>query len=950
MSGVFAYARRGARVGACVLALGAAGATAQQATEGNPAANSEQSAPAATAETEAKAPDTVKSADPAGAAVSAEPGTSTLPELVVDGDKTKKTKKKDKAAKNAASSSTATTASEPSTPPGVILGSAAASDTGLTTIDASNVQMRSNGIGDANSAFRDMPNVQYQNQSNGNGGTSSQKQIDTKPQLLSISGARTYENNFILNGVSITNITGPAQRAPTLDNSTPGPGASVYGMSPQNIYVPSEFIGDATIIDSNASAEYGQFLGGVVNYNLMAPPTDRYRASVSVGRETSDYANYVLATPDGDNPNSRQQPRFDKSTLAVSLGAPITNEFAFIAQASRKEAESSKPKAIQLGDLWTEENSDNVFFRFAATARTDVGKFTFDSSRTDYFQHYDYDAGRDVYLDMNTQGTSTKLEYDTNLAGLRVDDVGLGRVKLTSRAFYNTSETQNNSGSNYYYTRLSQSLLKNQATGKWTETYNSPDFSWCPGVDAATYQGTDASIRCYEGGYGNTLQSQVDYGVFANLTGDLLLGGFKIGTELKSYEGRSARLEDAYYASTVNQAADVNCIVANDPFCFEDVNQFSTNYTIYPKRDVTASLNALHSFAEIDQTIGWFNVRSGVRLDYDDYFKNTNVAPRLVGTIKPFDGVSVTGGYNRYYLGESLYYAIRDKVPGPITRIRSGTTTAGGVTTPGDYTVVSTAAGTSYRAEGLATPYSDEYTGAIGVKDRLLGGQWRFKYLERYGEEQFATETCGTNCYVATNNGEMFYRSASAEYTKEWVGLNNQAGLDAAAITGNVTWSEQRTTGGTYLLNADLNGDGTGETRRIWYNGQSYFPEQFTEVTGNLDIPVRFGATLATIWFDGFLEVNAIAGVNLGYMGVYDTGVDSNHVVNGAQVSHDEYSDRKFGATLKLDVTAQLNITEQAAIQLKAFNLTNSDQNAIANDNNPWVVGRSLWVGSALRF
>lgn len=877
-----------------------------------------------------------------------------LPELVVDGDLKKKEKKKAKAAKaDPATSSSGTAASEASTTPGVTLGSAAASDTGLTTIDASTLQMRSNGIGDANSAFRDMPNVQYQNQSNGNGGTNSQKQIDTKPQLLSISGARTYENNFILNGVSITNITGPVQRSPSLDNSTPGPGASVYGMSPQNIYVPSEFIGDATIIDSNASAEYGQFLGGVVNYNLMAPPTDRYRASVSVGRETSDYANYVLATPDGDNPNNRQRPRFDKSTLAVSVGAPITNEFAFIAQASRKEAESSKPKAIQLGDLWTEESSDNVFFRFAATARTDVGKFTFDTSRTDYSQHYDYDAGRNVYIDMNTQGTSTKLEYDTNLAGLRVDDVGLGRVKLTSRAFYNTSETQNNSGSNYFYTRLKQSLTK--SGNSWNETYHSPDFSWCPGVDVATYQGTDASIRCYEGGYGNALQSQVDYGVFANLTGDLLLGGFKIGTEVKNYEGRSARLEDAYYASTVAQAADVNCSVANDPFCFEDVNQYSRSYVLYPKRDVTATLNALHSFAEIDQTWEWFNVRAGVRLDYDDYFKNTNIAPRLVGTIKPFDGVSVTGGYNRYYLGESLYYAIRDKAPGYETNVRGEwpTNPVTGVTTPGGYTIVSTAAGTSYRTQGLATPYSDEYTGAIGVKDPLMGGQWRFRYLERYGEEQFATETCGTNCYIATNNGETFYRSASAEYTKQWAGLNNQVGLNAAAITGNVTWSEQRTSGGTYLINADLNGDGTGETRRIWYKEQSYLPEQFTEVTGNLDIPVRFGATLATIWFDGFLELNATAGVNLGYMGVYNTAVPAVSkpiYPGGPSVAHDIYDDRKFGATLKLDVTAQLNITEQAAIQLKAFNLTNSSQNAIANDNNPWVVGRSLWVGSALRF
>jgi hypothetical protein len=51
--------------------------------------------------------------------------------------------------------------------------------------------------------------VQYQNEIDENPGAGTGKSIDTRPLLLSISGGRTYENNFILNGVSISNVTGP---------------------------------------------------------------------------------------------------------------------------------------------------------------------------------------------------------------------------------------------------------------------------------------------------------------------------------------------------------------------------------------------------------------------------------------------------------------------------------------------------------------------------------------------------------------------------------------------------------------------------------------------------------------------------------------------------------------------------------------------------------------------
>jgi hypothetical protein len=981
---VFAFVRRGARVGVVVLALGAGGAAAQQPPTENPAENSAPS----TSPPAAKEPETVTPAEPAGAQATAPPtpATSTLPELVVNDDGKKKKKVvKTKQVPSTAPSSSESQAEATTPPPGVTLGTGAPSDTGSTTFDASNVKMRTDGSGDANTFMRNLPNVQYQNQASSNAGVGSQELIDTKPELMAISGGRTYENNFILNGVSITNITGPTDGGPdNLSGEGTRTAGKVYGLSPQNIYVPSDFIGQATIIDSNASAEYGQFQGGVVLYDLVAPPTDRYHASVSASRDSSDIASYILATPTGTNPENRVAPFYEKTRLTASIGAPITKDFSFIAQVSREEAESGKQKAVYISDAFAEENSDNIFARFAATVRTDIGKFTLDASHTDYFQHWEQYQGNQLFSDVYTDSWSTKLEYDAKLAGARIDAIGLGGVKLKARTFYNVTDTLNDSDGDLYIARQKQRIVADPANpGKFKDLFNQAVGDWCRGV-VATTQTAAGPIQCLDGAYDKMSQGQTDYGVQANLTGKVLLGNFLLGTEMKQYLGRRERPQDwtassgsGYNYDPVSKNIYSGASKKNvgegtgAPFVCDPSDRLCTpeaffdRYIIARAYTAATTLNALHAFAEIDQTLGWFNVRAGGRFDYDDYFKRENFAPRLVGTVTPFDGLSFTGGYNRYYMGETLYYALRDQQPGSTTYGRvnydpdgpgglPATTVpynaATGTVTPFDQvTITSALAVKTYKTAGLSTPYDDEYSGSVGIKDPFLGGQLRLRYLERFGKEQFATVLCGNNCWTSSNDGEKFYRSATAEYTKGWSGLQNPFFLNAAAITGTVTWSKQQQSKNSYLNSSDQNGDGTEEVL-IWYNGAPYTAAEFSGITGNLDIPVRFGATVSTLWFDGALELNASAGINLGFQGVaYGAGgVIPVQFIDGKIYS--VYGDKMFNATLKLDVSGQINITEQAAIQFAASNITNSAQNAVTTDSGPWVLGRSFWLGSALRF
>lgn len=941
MSGC-AFARGCACVLVCALAMGAARATAQQVQPDN-------GPEAAQAPAQSEGPASSPGAD--SKANAKEASDAALPALVVDAPAKRKTSKTKSTGKTSGGPVVVPTAQAPAPElDGVIFGTVL-SDTGSTTFDANAVNMRTDGSGDANTFLRNLPNVQYQNDTDESPGVNLYDLINTRPLEVSINGARKYENNFILNGVSISSITGPVEpfRNDDLENeSDPTPNLNAfYGLHSQTVFVPAEFIGTATVIDSNASAEYGQFQGGVVVYDLARPPTDRYHASVTYSRHTDDMVDYLLATPSGTNPLGRVAPRFTKNNLAASVGAPITNELSFIVQASRKEAETSKQKDYTYYDNFVVDDSDNIFLRFATALKTDIGRFTFDTSLTDYTQLWQSPGWRDLEMDVETQSSSTQIEYLGALSNVAAPVIGLGDVTLKSRAYYNESNTGNYTNSDVAYAYIAK-RRKNDFGQGWTETYSTDRFDeWCreDPVDTLPVDPTDDlsdNTVCNEGGYGNKETGQTDVGLQAQLRGKVFLGNFLIGGEARSVEGRRARLSDfTYYTSFVtatgnsrpdSPAGGVFYCLPGDELCWSD--QYARIKTVSIAYDVDETVNALHGYAELDQTLGWFNVRAGVRLDYEDYFKNINLAPRLAGTITPFDGLSFTGGYNRYYIGETLYYALRDAQP--FTRTYTRTHKADG-SVPAFPTTVSIRS-YSFKSSNLATPFHDEYTGAVRVRDPLLGGNWRVRYLERYGRDQFASIDCGTNCSQLTNDGESFYRSATAEYAKFWRGLSTPL-LSAAGISVGATWSEQSISRATYV-------DDDESDVFILYKEQSYTPQSFTAVTGNLDIPIRIGATFSTSWLNDKLWLDFSAGYNLGYQGVYDTG--RNREFKGRQ--HDVWEDKTFGAVLKLDLAAELAVTEQAYIGAHVNNILNTPGNAVTTNSNPWVLGRSFWLESGLRF
>jgi hypothetical protein len=341
----------------------------------------------------------------------------------------------------------------------------------------------------------------------------------------------------------------------------------------------------------------------------------------------------------------------------------------------------------------------------------------------------------------------------------------------------------------------------------------------------------------------------------------------------------------------------------------------------------------------MDQTFDWLNIRPGVRFDYDDYQGNLNIAPRLVATVTPTEDFRISGGYNRYYDAANLAYAIRNQQPRVVTYTRTPSST--GVVN--DFTTTPTQTYYTLDASDLKTPYTDEFTAALEFVDPLTEGNWRLRYMHRSSKDQYASATPTNTSYVLTNNAEGSYDSFTAEYVKElptatWNPAEN------SVFSASITWADNNVSANSYFVDED------DLENRISYKGVSYTQAGFNAVTGNMDIPLRAQVGLSGSFFEERLTLGLSAKYNFAYDGVADSG--DTEEIDG--VTHDIWEDKAFDGVLTVDLSGSYKVAavddHGLTLNFKVVNVFNETGNATATDSNPWVIGRTLWVGASAEF
>lgn len=770
-----------------------------------------------------------------------------------------------------------------------------ATDSGVSLFSGQSVQDRAPGSGDVNQILKLAPTVQF---SADEGMADDESLQDLRPAQISISGARALENLFILDGVGVNS------RLDTFNTNAQHYDEVAGAASAQSIWVDSSLIGEVKLIDSNISAEYGGFLGGVVDITTRAPAY-KYGVSAYYGFTRTDMASYrmpdsVRAELDGDYPD---KPDYEKTRYGFTVDLPVNDRLRLMGAYNYSDATVTYYRGTNYGG-----------YAFGQTSRSE-----------NFLLKGEYDLANDLTLD----GQITWSPYESqNASGNGIDN----QMYQHGGGLASNLRLRGKRGDADWSVRLSYA---NSDNDRKAPAVNLSLPSSVEGIDWCT------ATNCTMGSFGDLQQRQQDFALNTRWSQPLWGGDFAGGFDFTHTIAERNRPEDnyAYSRSTVNSA--VQCLYPEEAAALTCVpgSYVLTQYSIYQAYNTEVDLQTYTLWGE--QSFDWagFEVRAGLRYDYETFLGNHNLSPRLsVAHDLPWFGMTATVGANRYYSRSFLGYALREGGPDNYTYRR---TAVNGVY--GDWSLYSHTSSAQYSDSDLKTPYSDELTAAL--TGQLLGGRYRVKGILRESEDQFSrtsatetyvSETLGTRTrtvYTAGNDGTSSYRGLSVEWQRDF-------GRHTLGFSSN--FSKTKSSNIDYYDELE---DSAAEM--VYYNGEvvSLWAALADNQREDFASPVVVNADWGSTWFDGRVRTNVNARFKDAFTQIEDTG--ENITVDGS--AYDVYGPVEYGASVDANLTLQAEVARTqfgtATLDLRVNNLfdTVRNKNSTAT-TQPYQLGRNIWV------
>lgn len=773
-------------------------------------------------------------------------------------------------------------------------------DSGTTVFSGESVQDRAPGSGDGNQLLKLAPTVQF---SADEGMADDESLQDLRPSRISISGSSYLDNLFVLDGVGVNS------RLDTFNTTAAAYNEVAGGASAQSIWVDSSLIGSIKLIDSNVSAEYGGFLGGVVDINTRAP-AHAYGATAYYGFTQTDMASYrmtdaVRAELNGVYP---EKPDYEKSRYGFTVDLPVTERLRLLAAYNLAEATVT-------------------YYRIATYGGAPYGQH---SRSENFLLKGEYDLATDLVLDgqitwspyesMNANDNGIDNQMYQHGGGL-VSNIGLRGKRGVAEWSIQLSYADSDNSRDAPPINLSIPSAVGNVNG---------DGDWCSNT-----------TNCTIGSFGDLEQSQQDYALKTRWSQPLWNGDLAAGFDFTHTAATKAREEDNYAYSRGTVSSTVQCLYPEEEAALTCVPGLYalTQYAIYAAYETKVDLQTYSLWANYDFDWRGFDIRTGLRYDYETFLGNHDFSPRIsVAHDLPWFGMTATVGLNRYYSRGFLGYALRENAPNNDIYRR---TPVNGVY--GDWTLYSSSSPTRYTGVDLATPYSDELTAAL--TGDFLGGEYRIKGILREGSDQFSmtevSETYQTSTGAtrtrdvayANNDGSSSYRGLSVEWLRNF---------GRHTISFNSNFSHTETSAMEYYDELE---DTAAEM--VYYNGEvvSLWKALADNQRPDYASPIIINADWGSTWFDGRIRTNVNARFKDEFTRIEDTG--ENITVDGS--AYDVYGEVQYDASIDTNLSLQAEIARSqfgtATLDLRVNNLFDT----IRNNNStattqPYQLGRNIWV------
>lgn len=759
------------------------------------------------------------------------------------------------------------------------------------------------------------PAVDFSRESNLSAGSAS-----VRPAEVSIHGQPYYQNLFLIDGADTSNDLNPGSRGHGIGGdlfATPSLVAPIGGSSPQGYYIDTSLLKLVEVYDSNISAEFGGFTGGVVSVELKEP-TDEPSAKLFYGLQRDAWEEYHLTLDDvsvADQYRGVYTPDYKKQDFGISVSRKLTENLGIVVGYTKKSSEFLQQyeddtdtivptyyeDAIEnlVGGVFTQlgESPFNVLFRYSnrshdgLTSTTYTGKFVKDHEGQGFTLHL-LPARFQDRLDL-------KLSFD------RLSDI------LDSETDY------------FVY----HEYLKNSGMSR------------------------------YEGSFGDTNQRQARISFKPTLTlNERKIGsnthrisvGGEIRRTLSYYERPNTITYEQYYC--VRDNGSMGCRDQDGDGRSSAGDEYLNRRFFYHAGKVELDYREIAAFVEDTIDMGAFDLRLGLRGDWSSFLKNFDISPRsvLVWEVPNVEGGVMTVGLNRYYGRKFLRYEVNDAIYGwresylNLTRPRG----RAGEEIPCSISVFVNCTHLFYDnrtgAADLKTPYSDEIS--IGWEKPILGWNTKTTLVQRASRDGVTRDREDDGLYYYRNHGKSNTRSIG-------VALVQESPLRLAI-------SETRFFVRLSYRNSENNRqsddayDESIDTELIYYKGKLIDVSELP--AWDYNIPFEVGAHAVTTIQKWNIEIMNFLNVKRGGTVARDSRED--YTDSNTGLEHDIYVDRDFDDLITVDTRVEWNpLIRNDNIEpyfvLKIHNLFNEVVDlGLFDTRRRFTSGRKFWIEVGVEF
>lgn len=556
------------------------------------------------------------------------------------------------------------------------------------------------GNGDITSLLKINPNVQFSNSYQ-----SSKTPGEIDPANISINGASFYQNLFNLDGVSMNNDLDPSSSNPNSITDIPG--------RSQGLGIDSSLVESIQVYDSNVSASYGGFEGGVIDVQTKNP-SKKFSGKISYQTTSSAQTKYHLYGSSDDfllSSDANNQPSFFKQFIRANLSSYLGKNFGVIGSFS--STNSTIPLQAYIPSYCKEvqknqhRNISNYFIKatYDGIENLDLSfSLTYEPQNNQYF----IKNAKDSDFSILSGGLMGILKANYNFKFLTFSNT------LSYSDLRNSKKSQES-----YFKGWKYSEAKNWGTiGKGSS----------------------------EGGFGNmeSVQRKMQY------KSDLKFEEFEIfkthhlistGLVLDVLNSYYQRLEDTFVASSLSPIKTAG-VCSEEQYCSNspvegeksaiwkgNAGQYFKWLNVYKAGKISLDNFSYGIYLEDDIKIYRFSFRPGLRVSGDTYMQKTTLDPRFALAFDIFGDkkTKVIAGANRYYGRNLLSYRLyngRSALQATYKRVSEKTTW--------DKAII-TQQKNNTQFNQLKVPYNDELL--IGITQRFYQFEASIKYIHRNGRD-----------------------------------------------------------------------------------------------------------------------------------------------------------------------------------------------------------------------